>query len=171
MIKSEVASAGKPVSRSRLAQLIVEQHDSLNLGELKVRWDNGSGRVFDPNVAWEPPEQRSNGVVHDWGNQAHLLPAVQQIHVATGMPLMSPKEMQGLLAALAKDVSQQPFSLSDTSYVLKGILLGGHVFGDGEDNPQAFAKSFIKSMRTLCNRDQVALDEAIENDLLEWTAG
>jgi len=208
LIKSEVANAGKPVSCSRLAQLIVEQHDSLaadwggkgsfkklidslNLGHLKVSWDNGSGHVFDPNVVWEPLEPRSSGIVHDWGDQAHLLPAVQQIHVATGMPLMSPTEMQGLLAALANDVSQQLFSLSDTgkrvrdrckeaglgvsradvSYVLKGILLGGHVFGSGKDNPQAFSRAFIESMRTICNRDQVALDEATENDLLKWATG
>jgi hypothetical protein len=208
LIKSEVASAGRPVSCSRLAQLIVEQHDSLaadwggkgsfrklidslNLGQLKVSWDNGSGHISDPNAAWEPPEQRSNGVAQDWGDHSHLRPAVQQIHVATGMPLLSPKELQGLLAALANDVSLQPFALSDTgkrvrdrckeaglgvsradvSYVLKGVLLGGHAFGSGDDNPKAFAKAFIGSMRTICNRDQVALDEATENDLLKWAAG
>jgi hypothetical protein len=107
------------------------------------------------------------------------------------MPLLSPKELQGLLAALANDVSLQPFALSDTgkrvrdrckeaglgvsradvSYVLKGVLLGGHAFGSGDDNPKAFAKAFIGSMRTICNRDQVALDEATENDLLKWAAG
>lgn len=204
LVQEEVQKAERPVSCARLAQLIVAKHqrlatdwggkgsfrkfmDALDVGRLKIEWANGGGIVSDPLVL---PAQQGN-TAHDWGNAQHLLPLIQQIHTATGMPLMSPSEIQGLFDALATDVAQTPFGLSDTgkrvrdrckeaglgvsradvSYVLKGILLAGHDFGKGNDEKAAFARSFIESMRVICAREQFEIDEIMMRALLEWASG
>lgn len=210
LIQTEVEQAGRPVACARLAQLIIERHSSLaadwggkgsfrkflealDLGGLQVSWENGAGQVRDPQstVVASTPERQQGNRTTDWGKQAHLFPVVQQIHVATGMPLIAPQEMQGLLAALVAEVAEQPFALSDTSkrvrdrcreaglgvsradvsYVLKGILIAGHAFRAGHDNVPALGRRFIESMRGICAGEQIAMDEAAEAALVEWSTG
>ena len=210
LIQTELEQAGRPVSCARLAQMVVDRYgtlaadwggkgsfrkflEALDLGRLEVNWENGGGQVRDPQAppvstaAEKPPANRTP----DWGKQAHLFPAIQQIHIATGMPLIAPCEMQGLLGALVTEVANQPFALSDTgkrvrdrcreaglgvsradvSYVLKGILIAGHEFGTGNDNVLALSSRFIESMRAICAGEQIALDEATEAALREWSSG
>lgn len=210
LIQTELEQAGRSVSCARLAQMVVDRHstlaadwggkgsfrkflEALDLGRLEVNWENGGGQVRDPQA---PPvstaaEKPSANRTPDWGKQAHLFPAIQQIHIATGMPLISPREMQGLLGALVTEVANQPFALSDTgkrvrdrcreaglgvsradvSYVLKGILIAGHEFSTGNDNVPALSSRFIESMRVICAGEQIALDEATEAALREWSSG
>jgi hypothetical protein len=105
------------------------------------------------------------------------------------MPLLSPKEFQFLLARLAADLAQRPFQLAETgkrvrdmcrnaghpisrgdvSFVLKGILLGGHNFGQGADEPDAVGQKFIESVLDLCKREQLALDESQVALLRDWS--
>lgn len=210
LIQNELDQAGRPVSCARLAKSIVDRYstlaadwggkgsfrkflEALDLGRLEVNWENGGGQVRDPQapvvaVSFERP---SSNRALDWGQQAHLFPAIQQIQIATGMPLISPREMQGLLGALVSEVANQPFALSDTgkrvrdrcreaglgvsradvSYVLKGILIAGHEFSSGNDNVPALSNRFIESMRVICAGEQIALDEATEAALREWSSG
>lgn len=208
LIESELDQAGRPVSCARLAQLIVDRYstlaadwggkgsfrkflEALDLGRLEVSWENGGGQVRDPQAPAVALERPSDNRTPNWGLQAHLLPVIQQIQIATGMPLISPREMQGLLGALVTEVANQPFALSDTgkrvrdrcreaglgvsradvSYVLKGILIAGHEFSTGNDNVTALSSRFIESMRVICAGEQIALDEAAEAALREWSSG
>jgi len=210
LIQNELELVGRPVSCARLAKLIVDRYstlaadwggkgsfrkflEALDLGCLEVSWENGGGQVRDPQApaVAVAPERPSVNRTPDWGKQAHLFPAIQQIHVATGMPLIAPREMQGLLGALVNEVANQPFALSDTgkrvrdrcreaglgvsradvSYVLKGILIAGHEFSTGSDNVPALSSRFIESMRVICAGEQIALDEATEAALREWSSG
>lgn len=59
-------------------------------------------------------------------------------------------------------------SRGDVSFVLKGILLGGHTFGEGRDDPDALAQKFVESALDLCRREQLALDEAQVALLRDW---
>lgn len=207
LIESELDQAGRPVSCARLAQLIVDRYstlaadwggkgsfrkflEALDLGRLEVSWENGGGQVRDPQAPAVALERPSDNRTPNWGLQAHLLPVIQQIQIATGMPLISPREMQGLLGALVTEVANQPFALSDTgkrvrdrcreaglgvsradvSYVLKGILIAGHEFSTGNDNVPALSSRFIESMRVICAGEQIALDEAAEAALREWSS-
>lgn len=208
LIRNELDQAGRPVPCARLAKLILDRYgelaadwggkgsfraflEALNLGPLKVSWENGGGHVFDPQAKAtlldSPPVIRTP----DWGQQAHLFPIIQQIHAATGMPLISPREMKGLLGALVAEVDGQPFALSDTgkrvrdrcreaglgvsradvSYVLKGILIAGHEFASGNDNVPALSGRFIESMRVICAGEQMVLDDATVVSLREWSSG
>ena len=204
LILDELEKAGRPVPCARLAQLIVAKHggmaadwggkgsfrkfmDSLDLEPLKVNWENGGGTVIDPRVKATPTPSKTN----DWGRHKHLYPVVQQVNQATGMPLLSPPEIQGLLDAVAKDVETTSFALSDTSkrvrdqcrtlglginradtsYVLKGILLGGHAFDGGDNTRNSLAKSFIRSMKAISEREQIEVDTDMERALIVWATG
>lgn len=208
LIQSELDQVGRPVSCARLAKLIVDRYsalaadwggkgsfrkflEALDLGRLVVSWENGGGQVFDPQAPAIALDRPSGNRAPDWGHQEHLFPTIQQIQIATGMPLISPREMQGLLGALVTEVANQPFALSDTgkrvrdrcreaglgvsradvSYVLKGILIAGHEFSTGNDNVPALSSRFIESMRVICAGEQIALDEAAEATLREWSSG
>ena len=103
------------------------------------------------------------------------------------MPLISPREMQGVLGTLVAEVDGQPFALSDTgkrvrdrcreaglgasradvSYVLKGILIASHEFASGDDNVPALSSRFIESMRVICAGEHMELDEGTEDALRE----
>lgn len=92
---------------------------------------------------------------------------------------------------VAKDVEATPFALSDTSkrvrdqcrtlglginradtsYVLKGILLGGHTFDDGDNTRNSLAKSFIRSMKAISAREQIEVDADMEQALMMWATG
>jgi hypothetical protein len=187
LIQSELDQSGRPVSCARMAKLIVDRHSSLaadwggkgsfrkflealDLGRLEARWENGGGQIVDPQVPAVLLDRPSGSRIPDWGQQTHLFPVIQQIHTATGMPLISPREIQGLLGALVSEVANQPFALSDTgkrvrdrcreaglrvsradvSYVLKGILIAGHEFAAGNDNVSALSGRFVESMRSIC---------------------
>jgi adenylate kinase family enzyme len=80
------------------------------------------------------------------------------------MPLLTPTEFQFLLSSLAADLAQRPFQLAETgkrvrdlcrdaghaisrgdvSFVLKGILLGGHTFGEGAGDPDTLGQKFLE---------------------------
>ena len=161
--------------------------DSLDLEPLKVNWENGGGTVIDPRVKATPTPSKTN----DWGRDKHLYPVVYQVNQATGMPLLSPAEIRGLLDVVAKDVEMTPFALSDTSkrvrdqcrtlglginradtsYVLKGILLGGHAFDGGDNSRRSLAKSFIQSMKAISAREQIEVDADMERALMVWATG
>ncbi|EFK95150.1 conserved hypothetical protein, partial [sediment metagenome] len=117
-----------------------------------------------------------------------LLPAINVVHAATGLPLLSPTELRAVLTGLSADLEQQPFHLAETGkrvrdrcregehavsradvgFVLKGILLGGHSFGEGVNDPKRLALSFVNSVRELCRREQLQLDDQQVSQLREW---
>jgi hypothetical protein len=105
------------------------------------------------------------------------------------MPLLTPTEFQFLLSSLAADLAQRPFQLAETgkrvrdvcrdaghaisrgdvSFVLKGILLGGHTFGEGADDSDTLGQKFLDSVLDLCRREQLALDDGQVGLLRDWS--
>jgi hypothetical protein len=126
--------------------------------------------------------------VPDWGSDSDLLPVMSLVHAATGMPLLSPVELHAVLASLSADLQVQPFQLTETgkrvrdrcreaghaisradvSFVLKGIVLGGHPFGEGADDPKTLAQRFIDSVLELSRREQLPLDESQVAQVRAW---
>jgi hypothetical protein len=104
---------------------------------------------------------------------------------------MAPAEVRGVLNALSAKAKRAPLALSDTgkrvrdlckeaglavsradmSFVLKGVLFAGHIFGQGENDRHTLARRFIDNLRMLCEREQLVLDAPQEAALLEWAAG
>lgn len=161
--------------------------EALSLSPLRVDWSVAGGQVIDPRYPPAPPEPAGTSVI-DWGGDNDFLPLLSQVHGATGMPLLSPAEFQVLLTNLAADVAQRPFQLADTgkrvrdlcrdaghaisradvSFVLKGVLLGGHTFGEGADDPGTLGQKFVESVLDLCRREQLQLDENQVALLRDW---
>jgi hypothetical protein len=204
LVRTEVAKAQRPLPCARLAQLITDQFgaiaadwggkgtfrkflEALDLAPLRVDWSAAGGYVTDPQfpVALVAPNARDT---LDWGDDNDVLPVVNQIHVATGVPMLSPKELRALLSNLVDDLAQHPFLLTETgkrvrdrcrdsghsisradvAFVLKGILLGGHTFGQGSDDPPTLAHKFVESVLDLCRREQLMLDDAQVSLFREW---
>jgi hypothetical protein len=205
LVRDEVAAARRPVPCGRLAQLIIDRHgslaadwggkgtfrrflESLDLGPLRIDWSVAGGYVADPNAPDVAPVGSSPLAVPDWGSDSDLLPVMNLVHAATGMPLLSPVELHAVLASLSADLQVQPFQLTETgkrvrdrcreaghaisradvSFVLKGIVLGGHPFGEGADDPKTLVQRFIESVLELSRREQLPLDESQVAEVRAW---
>lgn len=205
LVRDEVAKARKPVPCGRLAQVITDHYgaiaadwggkgtfrkllEALSLAPLQADWSVAGGQVIDPRYPTSATDSAGATAAVDWGSDNDLLPLLNQVHIATGMPLLSPAEFQFLLTSLAADLAQRPFQLAETgkrvrdlcrddghaisrgdvSFVLKGILLGGHTFGEGHDDAGNLGQKFIDSALDLCRREQLALDETQVAQLRDW---
>ena len=205
LVRDEVAAARRPVPCGRLAQLIIDRYGSLaadwggkatfrrflealDLGPLRTDWSVAGGFVTDPDFPSPPPAGPNSSTRPDWGNDSDLLPVMNLVHLATGMPLLSPVELHAVLVALSDDLQAQPFQLAETgkrvrdqcreaghaisradvSFVLKGIVLGGHPFGEGADDPKSLAQRFIDSVLELSRREQLPLDESQVAQVRAW---
>jgi hypothetical protein len=199
------AYAGDSLPYGRLAQLIIDRHGSLaadwggkatfrrflealDLGKLRIDWSVAGGYVTDPSFPAAVPGSTSASTMPDWGSDSDLLPVMNLVHAATGMPLLSPVELHAVLASLSADLQVQPFQLAETgkrvrdrcreaghaisradvSFVLKGIVLGGHPFGQGTDDPKNLAQRFIDSALELSRREQLPLDESQVAQVRTW---
>lgn len=197
LVHTEVAKTKTPTPCGRLAQVIIDQYgraasdwcgrgsfrkllDALPLAPLRIDWTNGGGHVFNP--------QHQNSALTEWRNDSDLLPLLKSIHTATGMPLLPPPAFQVLLTHIAADAALHPFSLTETgkrvrdrcrdaglpinrssvSFVLKGILLGGHMFGEHPNDTSTLATRFVSSILDLCQTEQLALDDAQTAQFREW---
>ena len=207
LVRDEVRSANRPIPCGRLAQVIIDRYgaiasdwggkgsfrrmlEALDLGPLQINWSADGGYVNDPSFPMSPPSGSSGTAEPDWGSDRNLLPVINLVHTATGMPLLSPTELHAVLSGLSADLEQQPFHLAETGkrvrdrcregghaisradvgFVLKGIVLGGHAFGEGANDLNSLASRFIGSVLELCRREQLQLDEEQVERLRDWTA-
>ena len=201
LVASEVARAGKPVPCGRLAQLVLDRFglvvadwaghgtfrrllEALDLAPLRIDWSAGGGRVLDASAAAVPADG------DDWGGE-RLLALAQQVGAATGTPLLSPADYRMLVDCTVADLAERPFLLTETgkrvrdacreagrpisradvSFVLKGLLLGGHVFGQGADDAGTLAARLADNVLVLCRREQLALDADAADAVRRWLAG
>ncbi len=116
---------------------------------------------------------------------------IRQVHDTTGVPLLSPRDFRGLLDAVAADVAENAFQLSDTgkrvrdlcrdaglsvsredvNWVLRGLLLCGHEFGKGEDDVPTLSYRLVGNLINLCRREQMVIDEGTPSMLQRWVSG
>jgi hypothetical protein len=160
--------------------------ESLQLEPLILDWDSG-GHIVDPVRhlhAAKPGEQAES----DWVEDEQLLTVARQIHEVTGVPLLSPGRYRALFDEVATDVGSAPFdfiesgkrirdsfrqlgrpiSRADISFVLRGLLLRGHAFGEGKDTPRELAHTYANNVRSLCLREQIILDQATDSVIQRW---
>ncbi|QTN21785.1 NYN domain-containing protein [Rhizobacter sp. AJA081-3] len=165
--------------------------EALDLSPLKVDWSSAGGSVLDPTAPAIDGGAVPSPAALDWGPFNHLLALIGQVHTATELPMLSPPEIRFLLGSLVADVAERPFLLTETgkrvrdrcreagesisradvSFVLKGILLGGHTFGQGRDDADTLGARFVDSVLALCQREQLILDDSQVAMFREWVAG
>jgi hypothetical protein len=164
--------------------------DSLSLTPLAIGWEGG-GHVWDPRRHTTPLRDAAGPGTNGWGQDKALAAVARQIHDATGMPLLTPGEYGALFKAIAIDVTEQPFQLSETSkrvrdrcraageaisradvnFVLQGLVFSGHEFGGGNDTPAVLARRSAENALGLCRREQLQVDDAMTTMLVRWVAG
>lgn len=168
--------------------------EGLDLTPLKVDWNGAGGRIYDPgrHVLSDPRSARAGGTsAADWGNDADLLPVAAQIHDVTDVPLLAPDDYQALFRLISQDLAENAFELNETgkrvrdsiraaghpvsradvTWVLRGLLLRGHEFGKGDDAAATLARKTADNVRTLCLREQMVIDLAMDAAIGRWIRG
>ncbi len=167
--------------------------DALPLAPLRLDWSGSGGHLYDParHTLRVMPVSRVAQDAAAWGIDAAALALIRQVHDTTGVPLLSPRDFRALLDAIAADVAQQPFQLNETgkrvrdrcreaghdvsresvNWVLRGLLLCGHEFGQGQDDVPTLSYRLVGNLINLCRREQLAMDDAAPAVLQRWVSG
>ena len=160
--------------------------DSLELAPLRFDWSNSGGFVFDPARAGTGMQDGS--ATPDWGEDQDILPLAMQIHEVSGVPLLGPVEYRALFSIIEDDAGRHPFDLKETgkrvrdrlreaghggsrldvNWILRGLLMRGHAFGEGQDRAATLATKTANNVRSLCLREQMILDRAAETAIARW---
>ena len=160
--------------------------DSLELAPLCFDWSNSGGFVFDPARAGTGMQDGS--ATPDWGEDQDILPLAMQIHEVSGVPLLGPVEYRALFSIIEDDAGRHPFDLKETgkrvrdrlreaghggsrldvNWILRGLLMRGHAFGEGQDHAATLATKTANNVRSLCLREQMILDRAAETAIARW---
>lgn len=160
--------------------------DSLDLAPLRFDWSNSGGFVFDPARTGTNPQDGS--IASDWGEDQDIVPLALQIHEVSGVPLLGPAEYRALFSIIEDDAGRHPFDLKETgkrvrdrlreaglggsrldvNWILRGLLMRGHTFGEGQDHAATLATKTANNVRSLCLREQMILDRAAETAIARW---
>ena len=160
--------------------------DSLELAPLRFDWSNSGGFVFDP--ARTGSCMQDGSATPDWGEDQDILPLAMQIHEVSGVPLLGPAEYRALFSIIEDDASRHPFDLKETgkrvrdrlreaghggsrldvNWILRGLLMRGHAFGEGQDHAATLATKTANNVRSLCLREQMILDRTAETAIARW---
>jgi hypothetical protein len=167
--------------------------ESLSLAPLAVNWEAG-GYVYDPNRHTLPAAPKDLGAdmgQADWGPDGKLLAVAKQVCEVTNVPLLSADRYRALFEVLAVELATERFDLLETSkrvrdrcrdrgkpvsradvtFILRGLLLRGHAFGEGRDDAATLSRKWADNVRSLCLREQMILDQATDAAILKWIAG
>lgn len=159
--------------------------ESLNLAPLVLDWSSGGGVIMTSGM--QTASTGSSGPTH-WAEDQHLLPAASQIHEVSSAPLLSPRAYRAIFQIIEDDVRAYPFDLKETgkrvrdrlregdiegsradvNWILRGLLMRGHVFGREEDNAATLAMKTANNVRSLCLREQMVLDGSVDATIARW---
>jgi hypothetical protein len=170
--------------------------ETLPLDGLVLDWRHSGGHVLDKSRMDADDERLQpraavTAVSDGWGRDTDLLALARQVHNNTGVPLIPPASFRGLLQAVADDVAQSPFQLNDTgkrvrdqcrtagldvnredvNWVLRGLLLSGHAFGQGQDDVPTLSYKLVGNLINLCRREQMMMEEGQAAMLHRWVSG
>lgn len=165
--------------------------ETLDLEPVKFDWYASGGCAYDPSRHAEPSNDGSAANSPDWSRDPDVLSVAKQVHEATGVPLLPPARYRALFEAIAADVAARPFefiesskrirdrcresgqpvSRADVSFVLRGLLMRGHSFGEGGDDANALSRKLADNVRSLCMREQIVLDDTLDNAITRWIVG
>jgi hypothetical protein len=159
----------------------------------RLAWVSGSGgRILDPvrhEVDGTSPDQEPDS---PWAGSGGMFPVVREVCSFTGAPMLAPKDLQVALTLLARELKENGFELAttarnvcsrcleaeglrvrqrDVTFLLRGMQLNGHVFGQGHDDEQTLAARLVDQMLFLCAREQMVLDEAAVGHVRHWIVG
>ncbi len=164
-----------------------------SLGLSRLIWLTGSGgRIVDPTrhqVDGVAAEQDSDS---PWVDSAETFAVVKDVCALTGAPMLAPNELKLVISTLAQVLQTNPFELAttaqlvcrrclasdglrvrqrDVSFLVRGMQLNGHVFGQGRDDEATLASRLVNQILFLCERELRVLDESEIEHIRKWVEG
>jgi NYN domain len=164
---------------------------SLRLARLV--WMSGSGgKVLDPgrhDVEGVNPGQEPDS---SWFGAGETFSVVREVCTLTGAPMLAPKDLGLIMSTLAKVLAQHPFQLAETArlvcgkcleteglrvrqrdvtYLVRGMQMNGHVFGQALDDENTLAKRLVNQIQFLCEREQKVLSAEELGHIRRWVKG
>jgi NYN domain len=159
----------------------------------RLAWLSGSGgRILDPirhEVDGASADQEPDS---PWAGSGGMFPVVREVCSFTGAPMLAPKDLRVVITLLARELREHGFELAvtarrvcsrcleteglrvrqrDVTFLLRGMQLNGHVFGQGHDDEHTLASRLVDQVLFLCAREQMVLDEAAVGHIRHWIAG
>jgi hypothetical protein len=163
--------------------------DKIDLAPLVITWECG-GHIRDPRRHTGPIDGNGDAASDEWGGDREMLAVARQVHDATGVPLLTPREYGAIFQFLAADLRAHPYQINETgkrvrdkcrsaghgisradvSFVLMGLTFVGHVFAR-DDGEEVLAERFADNAIALCRREQMVDDEATTAAIRRWVHG
>jgi hypothetical protein len=158
----------------------------------RLVWFSGSGgRLLDPATQYIRSEMTLDAD-SSWAGHEDMFDVIAEVCGLTGAPMFSPHELALVLNCLAEDVAEHPFELAstagrvldrckakdglrvrrrDVTFLLRGMLMTGHVFGEGNDGLVTLKEQLTKQVLFLCEREQMPLNEQATAHIRGWIGG
>ena len=161
-----------------------------SLGLSRLLWLSGSGgRVLDPSrheLEGALPEQEPES---PWSGAEAIFPVVREVCVLTGAPMLAPRDLRTVIGALVQVLKSQEFKLGttvqsvcrqcfdstglrvrprDVNFLLRGMQMNGHVFGQGADDEATLTTRLFHQILFLCEREQKMPDQNEVGHLRTW---
>ncbi len=161
--------------------------ERLDLGELEIA-SAIPGYVFDPSRHEAPAELESSVNTRDVAAPE----IAERVSKVTDTPFLSTEHYAVIFRETEKEVNENgyhltrtsknvrdrctgkgiPVSRSNVSFILKGIVFGGHRFHEGQgDGARKLGEVFVRNTVSLCSRAQMELESGEEEEIAKWILG
>jgi len=161
-----------------------------SLGLSRVIWLSGSGgRLLDPSrhdVGDVMPEQEADS---PWAGPDGSFALIREVCTLTGAPMLAPRHLRQVISTLAAELAEAHFDLAETpqrvsdrclkdaslrirrrdvTFLVRGMQLNGHVFGQGRDDPRTLTERLLSQVLFLCEREQKLLTPGEVEQIRQW---
>jgi hypothetical protein len=161
-----------------------------SLGLSRLQWLPGyGGRVMDPTRHELEAPLTDVDADSPWSGMETLFPVVREVCASTDAPMLAPRHLKLLMSTLAAVLLEQPFSLQttvqlvcrrclessgvrirprDVAFIVRGMQMNGHVFGQGADDEATLSDRLFKQVLFLCEREQKVLTPSDVDQIRVW---
>ncbi|MCE4555269.1 NYN domain-containing protein [Roseateles cellulosilyticus] len=161
-----------------------------SLGLSRVVWLSGSGgRLADAtrhDLGEVMPEQEADS---PWAGPDGSFALIREVCTLTGAPMLAPRHLRQVISTLAEELANAPFDLAtttqrvsdrclddlglrvrrrDVTFIVRGMQLNGHVFGQGRDDTLTLTQRLLHQMLFLCEREQKLLTAGEAEQIAQW---
>lgn len=207
-IWTEVDAAASPVSASSVSLRLKQQYPEVmenwnghgtfkaffrSLDLSRILWLSGSGgRLADPvrhELDGTLPEQDPES---PWHGAEEAFPLVREICLLTGAPMLAPKDLHQVLAALVEVLRTEEFKLAvtvasvvhrcletsslrvrprDVNFLIRGMQMNGQRFGQDAADMATLVGRLRNQVLFLCEREQKVLSQLELGQMQHWISG
>ena len=161
-----------------------------SLGLSRLIWVSGAGgRILDPSrhdVDIAAVEQDPES---PWSASGGTFNVVREVCALTGAPMLAPADLRLVISALAEVLAARGFESAttaqqvcrrcldihgvrvrqrDITFLVRGMQMNGHVFGQGKDDEATLAARLINQVLFLCEREQKVLNSNEIVHIAKW---